>query len=110
MIDLLKHAATLIKSTENNDMGVSHKQFQMLLAELPDFREKYSILAGKSLEVYLARLRSGYTLQELAKRFGVSIGTIQHRIRISREALLKEFVPQHLGNKWIQNKHYKPIY
>lgn len=103
--DMLNEALLLLKLAANHekpvqrDIGLSDQQFQELSACLINFNERYPSFGEAALQVYLRRLRTGCTINELATEYSVSVGTIQNRIRIARQALLEEFVPTLLGKK-----------
>lgn len=94
---LLKCSASLPQPKQKKEIGLSSEQFEELLSQLVVFNARYPKIAATALEVYLKRLRSGSTLEQLSIEYRISYGTIQNRIRIARQALLDEFVPQNLG-------------
>lgn len=51
---------------------------------------------GYALQIYLNRMKTGHTLDEVGREFGVSARTVGTRIETVRACLMKEFVPQHL--------------
>lgn len=68
------------------------------MISVPSLKEKFGddAKARTALCVYLNRLRTSHTLEEVASDFNLSVRTIRRRIEDVRACLLNEFVPQHL--------------
>lgn len=105
MVDLIqfrpKYDVTLECSSDDMKIltGLRSEQFTELFECVSQLKKqfKYNIqLARTALYMYLIRLRTGQTLQQMSTTFNVSHGTIINRLRTVRNVLMKEFVPSNL--------------
>lgn len=79
--------------------GLTNEQFAALLSSVPSLIGRFRDikLAQTALAVYMNRMRTGHTYQQIADKFNLSRTTTSSYIAIVRIALLNDFVPQHLG-------------
>lgn len=80
--------------------GLTNEQFNELFSLTPSLRCKYKNEndARNALLMYMRRLRSGHTYNEIGHENGLSDTTVIRRIKEARAALLNDFVPLNLGN------------
>lgn len=105
---LLNDSQSNIKTNEiiirNDNMremtGLEEVEFNRLYSMLPSLiqhfkgREKS---AKSALKVYLVRLRTGLTYEQIAHSFGISKVTLRKRLEAARHALLNDAVEQYFG-------------
>lgn len=74
-------------------------EFNALLNELPelDHELKSKDRASDALYMYLMKLRTGYTYQDIAFHFGVSKCTVLRRCNLVRSYLTKNIVPRYVN-------------
>lgn len=97
LMSMYQCAVSLPQDKFQKDIRLTPMQFEELLSQLNEMKSQYPKIAKYALKVYLMRLRTGMTIEQLADKCGVSFGTISNRIRIARQALTKEFVPLNIG-------------
>lgn len=70
-------------------------QFHELLRELPTLRSRFTNEsdASETLFMYLMKIRTGASHEEIGSHFTLSKYTISRRIQIARAAMLKVFLP-----------------
>lgn len=75
------------------------QEFKDLLYELPDLaRElKSPDKANDALFIYLMRIRTGRTYEEIATHFGISVNTVQRRCDTVRDIMKKVIVPRYIN-------------
>lgn len=81
--------------------GLDIDKFNMLSRSLPSLHSvhKNPITASNALFVYLMKLRTGHTNEEIAAFSKMPRTTMQNRMTVARKALLQDFVPQNLGTR-----------
>lgn len=113
MVDLLRfrHEKDETPDYFSSDMkiltGLTCKQFQQLFESVPLLTAKYrnnTTNARKALYMYLMRMRTGQTLQQMSTKFKVSHNTIINRLKTVRSVLLEEFVPFNLKSEWSRDE------
>ncbi|XP_031622973.1 uncharacterized protein LOC116340560 [Contarinia nasturtii] len=79
--------------------GHTKHDFKMLLNELPDLFEelKSNDKASDALFIYLMRLRTGRSYQEVGFHFDVSRRTVQRRCNLVRDVLKRVIVPRYIN-------------
>lgn len=113
MIDLLRfrHENDEMPDYFSSDMkiltGLTSEQFKQLFESVPLLTKKFknnTQNARKALYMYLMRLRTGQTLQQMSTKFDVSHSTIINRLKVVRSVLLKKFVPFNLKSAWTRDE------
>lgn len=81
--------------------GYTIQQFEDIYSAIPSLLQRYSSesSARNALYVYLMKLRTGCTNDELSKRFKLTLVTIKRCLDSVRECLLTDFVPVYLRNR-----------
>lgn len=103
LINLLLNPSQGLDQKSDTEMksstGLTNEQFRTLLSNLPSLMGHYNDTkkAEVALSVYLNRLRTGHTYQQIAEKYNISRQTATNYIVCARRALLTEFVPNHLG-------------
>lgn len=111
MIDFLLCLSSDEKESELPlNIGLSVSDFKQILFELgiaenPTKEEKKIITAVK---LYIERLHTGHTYQQMALRYKMSRVLIGKIVKRGRDVLLQHFVPNHLGyrnctRQWLKN-------
>lgn len=71
-------------------------EFNALLDELPTLQEQLSLKSSDALFMYLMKIRTGCTNDEIAAHCGISARTVQRRIETVRSTLRNVIVPKYL--------------
>lgn len=75
--------------------SLTARQFHELLNDLPTLRSKFDNNAAKdALFIYLMKIRTGATNNEIGFNFGLSRRSIGRRLNIVRNAIFSDFVPR----------------
>lgn len=90
------------EETMKTYIGVNIEQFQDIAnivtpSLMPTFRNLNK--SHMALYIYLMRLRTGHTLNQIAPHFNLSRQTVSAWIKIVRDIVHSEFVPMHLYRK-----------
>lgn len=74
-------------------------EFKSLLCELPSLTEELESKekASDALHIYLMRLRTGRTYDEIGFEFGLSKSTIRRRCDLVRDTLKRVIVPRYIN-------------
>lgn len=75
--------------------GISLNNFELLLSSLPSLKVhiKNSRKASDALFMYLMKIRTGLSNDNIAAYFGVGRTTVQSRLKSVRTVLMRDFVP-----------------
>lgn len=81
--------------------GLTNAQFEDLLSTLPTLlnASKDRRNAVNALHIYLMKLRTAHTNDEIAQHFKLSRTTVQKRMKLARHALKTDFVPLNLYHR-----------
>lgn len=98
----------------SNLTGLKKEQFSELVNELKNLNNNFSRSKRTCLAVFLTKLRTGLPNTILSSIFNLSLNQIQRITPSVREALMKNFVPRHLGFQHISHQelclhHITPI-
>lgn len=89
-----------IESVDDNELhfwtGVTKNQFHNILQQTPSLLDKTTI-PGTVLAIYLMKIRTGDSDERLATKFKMSRRTLERKLNLTRECLIQDFVPLHLG-------------
>jgi hypothetical protein len=106
MMDMLRTRKVFLdfdrRSSINNSVfhfyiGFSKSQFEQILETCPSISQRHKNKAGRALATVLTKLHTGESNQRLSKIFNISRNTLEKTMRLVRQDLINEFVPQHLG-------------
>lgn len=101
----VKSKRTVVGPDNTNTMdtyiGLNSEQFEnvlnIVLPSLLTIYQKIGI-AKNALYIFLMKLRTGFTIDEICPFFDLTKKTMIQRIRNVRQIMYKEFVPRHLFN------------
>lgn len=84
------------------DTALSHAQFKNLFQRLPSLgkhfeNDKHNNLASDSLYLYLMKLRSGRSHDDLGRIFNITKGTVSKRMNKVRQAMEDDFIYQNVN-------------
>lgn len=81
------------------DTSLSPDQFTDLLGSLPTLKATCPdpVRASNSLYMYLMKVRTGLPIEDIAARFGISRTTVRRYMNNTRDALAKDFTPDHIN-------------
>uniref|UniRef100_T1L5D7 DDE Tnp4 domain-containing protein n=1 Tax=Tetranychus urticae TaxID=32264 RepID=T1L5D7_TETUR len=74
--------------------GLTYGAFSSLCSDVTLRRSRKKMLP---IAVYLAKLRTGDSLERIADTFCISLSSAKNHDKLAREALLEHFVPRNLG-------------
>lgn len=82
-------------------IGLKRDQFELVLNSV--YQSLFQVYKNKknaeiALYIYLMKLRTNHTNQQIAPLFNVNDRTVSSRIRMVRDILFEQFVPLHLNN------------
>lgn len=81
--------------------GHDKHEFKALMEEMPNLIQelKSEEKASDALYIYLMRIRTGRTYEEIGIHFGISANTVQRKCDYVREVMKKEIVPRYINFK-----------
>lgn len=79
--------------------GHDKREFNILFTELPELLSEFKSndKASDALFIYLMRIRTGRTYEEIGLHFGLSLKTIQRRCDFVRDVLKRMIVPRFIN-------------
>lgn len=79
--------------------GLSKSQFETLYSSLPSLKEKFRFndMAKDALFMYLMKIRTGNTDDEIAAYFGFHRTTVELKIKTVRGCLMRDFTPRNIN-------------
>lgn len=86
--------------------GHNKEEFTGLLQEMPDLVQEFESQhkASDALYIYLMRIRTGRTYEEIGMHFGASISTVQRRCDFVRDVMKKVIVPRYVNFEMPRNE------
>lgn len=86
--------------------GHSKEEFKKLLCDVPDLVNEFKTKdkASDALYIYLMRLRTGRTYEEIGVHFRIPVKTVQRRCDVVREILKKSIVPANVNFEMPRNE------
>lgn len=77
-------------------IGFESQQFRGILEQIPSLSDRCN-MPGTALAIFLAKLRSGSSNDNLSVIFKMSRRKLERLLNMTRDCLMGEFVPRHLG-------------